>query len=210
MRSARHSSANNAETDEDDARVSFETEGDARLGLLPFIRVGGDRLFVGIELHKTPYFRDFVKEKQITHIVDLTHCLEPSNSSVCHCAFYDLDCYHTNDVRYVTPSIAIAQTSDIYEDIGNKAVRHSDMRVLIVDDTEDMTYAFALAWALVKYIDKRSTKDIARAVRKMSSQIGIDAHSVLKYMHNISRRPGDAPPLVTLPPLSCATPLHSL
>lgn len=167
----------------------------------PVIEIEDERVFVGVEAHKYSCFSDFLEYHQITHVVDLTHCLEPTTSTVCECAFYDLECFHTNDVRSVTVPIAIAQLRDIYTTVVHKVLRNSQNRILVLDDSDDMTYGFALAWAFANAICCKSPKSIRMAIRARSAEMAASVSDVLEFMHLIECRPGSAPPLVQLPPL---------
>ena len=167
------------------------------------------RVLVSQDAGRSRRLRDVIKDFGVTDVIDLTRTMEPRKGRTCECPSFDVDCYHTNDVRNLDHYTAILQLRDVYTSFSFVAADPARV-VLILDASEDGLYGHALALAIAKTstLSQKSRNHTRLFVMKFGYSAR-EADEVCNISDSIAQTRCSAPPLVRVPPLR-STSLYSL
>lgn len=159
------------------------------------------RVLVSQDAGRSRRLRDVIRDFAVTDVIDLTRTMEPRRGRTCECPAFDVDCYHTNDVRNLDHYTATLQLRDVYTSFSFVAA-DPERVVLILDASEDGLYGHALALAIAKASAlSHLSRNHARLYVMKFGFSRDEANEVCGIADSIAQTRCSAPPLVRLPPL---------
>lgn len=99
-------------------------------------------------------------------IIDLSHVMHPWGETNCLCSQTCKQCYHSNDLCTLSPSVCVQQLSDALFFLKTKVFRRGDS-VLILDSSPSGIFGLALAFVAERYLLK--IFDNASTLRRIKS-----------------------------------------